>query len=166
MKRPLSAVPLSLLFLLFAVESRAADPVYIDELMESSAATLQRQFPSLRKEGCYRLADGRFLMLSVNTKDQKPWRVAFASAEPCRGPSAGPDVEVRHRSGVQLGDSSPVVVEKLGRPDASAEPEAALRRLGDIEYFYICRISEGCARHTSVFIRDGLVSAISEWYSE
>jgi hypothetical protein len=41
-----------------------------------------------------------------------------------------------------------------------------MRKLGETEYFYICRVSEGCARHTSVLIRDGVVTAISEWYSE
>ena len=67
---------------------------------------------------------------------------------------------------MELGDSTVDIVEKMGRPDASAAPETALKTLGDTEYFYVCRVSEGCARHTSVFIRDGLVSAIAEWYSE
>jgi hypothetical protein len=54
----------------------------------------------------------------------------------------------------------------MGRPDASAPPEVQLKKLGDTEYFFICRVSAGCARHTSVFLRDGLVTAIAEWYSE
>ena len=162
MRRWIGAV--ALLFL--AAEGRAADPVYIDELMESPLATLQQRFPTLKREGCYRLADGLYLMIALEKKDQKPWRVAIASADPCRRVEAGPALEVRHRSGVTLGDNTPTIVEKMGRPDASAPPETASKKLGDMEYFYICRVSEGCARHTSVFIREGVVTAIAEWYSQ
>ena len=150
---------------LFATAGQAA-PVYIDQLMETPLATLQTQFSGLRKEGCYRLVDGRHLMISMNMKERKPWRVALATDAPCRKPQAGPEMDVQHRSGVLLGDKMLSVVEKLGRPDTSTEPEAAMERLGENEYFYMCRVSEGCARHTSIFIRDGAVSAISDWYSD
>lgn len=163
MRLTLSAVAL----LLLAVNSRAADPVYLDELMETPLQSLQRHFPTLRREGCYRLADGRYLMVAIEKKkEQKPWRVALTSADPCRRAEEGPELDVRHRAGLQLGDSTPIIVEKLGRPDASAAPEPALKKLGDMEYFYVCRVSTDCARHTSVFIRGGVVSAIAEWYSE
>lgn len=152
--------------LLVAASSRAADPVYLDQLIESPLTTLQIQFPGLRKEGCYRVAPGRYLLLTMDKKDGRPWRVALSAEEPCRKPEDGPLLDVRHRKNVELGDSTIVVVEKMGRPDASAAPETALRRLGDTEYFYVCRVTDGCARHTSVFIRGGLVSAIAEWYSE
>jgi hypothetical protein len=152
--------------LLVAASSRAADPVYLDQLIESPLTTLQTQFPGLRKEGCYRVAPGRYLLLTMDKKDGRPWRVALSAEEPCRKPEDGPLLDVRHRKNVELGDSTILVVEKMGRPDASAAPETALRRLGDTEYFYVCRVTDGCARHTSVFIRGGLVSAIAEWYSE
>jgi hypothetical protein len=151
--------------LLIAAESRAADTVYLDQLMETPLADLQRSFHNLKRGGCYRLGAGRFLMIEIERKEQKPWRVVLTSSEPCRHADAGPDLEVRERRGIQLGDTTPTVIEKLGRPDASAEPEPGLRELGQTEYFYICRVSEGCARHTSVFLRDGAVSAIAEWYS-
>jgi hypothetical protein len=159
-------VGIAVLLLFVAVSSGAADPVYLDELIETPLASLQTQFPDLRREGCYRLADGHFLQITMDRKDGKPWRVTFASVAPCRRADDGPAVEIRHRSGIALGDSTGAILEKLGRPDASAAPDPAQRRLGDTEYFYICRVSEGCARHTSIFIKDGLVSAISEWYSE
>lgn len=163
MRLALSAVAL----LLVAVNVRAAEPVYLDELMETPLPSLQRHFPSLRREGCYKLADGRFVMIAIEKKkEQKPWRVVLASTEPCRRAEDGPDLDVRQRGGLQLGDSTPVIVEKLGRPDASAAPDPALRKLGDLEYFYVCRVSQDCARHTSIFIRGGMVSAIAEWYSE
>ena len=149
-----------------AASSHAADPVYIDQLMETPLATLQTQFTGLRREGCYAVGDGRFLLITMDKKDGKPWRVALAATEPCRKPETGPAIEVRHRQGVQLGDTTIMVVEKLGRPDASAAPYTTLKRLGDMEYFYVCRLTEGCARHTSVFMRDGVVSAVAEWYSE
>jgi len=152
--------------LLVAVDGRAADPVYLDQLIEMPLSTLQTHFPNLRKEGCYRVADGRFLLITVAKREGKPWRVALTGEPPCRRAEDVAYMDVRQRKGVQLGDSTLKIVEKLGRPDAAAEPEAALRRLGATEYFYICRVSEGCARHTSVFIRDGVVSAISEWYSD
>jgi len=152
--------------LLVAAASRAAEPVYLDQLMEMPLATLQTQFPGLKKEGCYSLVDGRFLLISIEKKDAKPWRVAVTSAEPCRKAAPGPDMDVRQRKGVVLGDSTVMVVEKMGRPDASAAPETALQKLGEVEFFYICRVSEGCARHTSVFIHNGTVSAIAEWYSQ
>lgn len=152
--------------LMIAVSSRAADTVYLDELIESPLSALQARFPGLRKEGCYRVGEERYLLITMNKKGGKPWRVTLASEAPCRKPSDVAALDVQERSGVLLGNSSVEVVEKLGRPDASADPDPALRRLGDIEYFYICRVSEGCARHSSVFIRDGVVSAISEWYSE
>jgi hypothetical protein len=150
--------------LLAAVSSRAADPLYLDQIIEMPLAELQAQFPDLRKEGCYRVAEGRYLMLTMDKKDGKPWRVAISAALPCRRAEDVP-LDVRERKGVELGDSTISVVEKMGRPDASAAPETALKKLGDTEYFYVCKVSDGCARHTSVFIRGGLVSAIAEWYS-
>ena len=150
--------------LLVAVSSRAADPLYLDQIIEMPLATLQQQFPGLRKEGCYRIGTGRYLLLTMDKKDGKPWRVALTADEPCRKPEDGPVLDVRERKGVELGDSTVSIVEKMGRPDASAVPETALKRLGDTEYFYVCRVSEGCARHTSVFIRGGLVTAVAEWY--
>ena len=152
--------------LLVTVSSRAADPLYLDEIVEMPLATLQAQFPGLRKEGCYRVGTDRFLLVTMDKKDGKPWRVALSAETPCRKPEDGPLLDVRQRKGVELGDSTVAIVEKMGRPDASAGPETELRRLGDTEYFYVCRVTEGCARHTSVFIRAGLVSAIAEWYSQ
>ena len=152
--------------LLVAVSSRAADPLYLDEIIEMPLATLQTQFPGLKKEGCYRIATGRYLLITMDKKDGKPWRVALSADVPCRKPEDGPLLDVQHRKGVNLGDSTVAIVEKMGRPDASAVPETALKKLGDTEYFYVCRVSEGCARHTSVFIRAGLVSAVAEWYSQ
>jgi hypothetical protein len=152
--------------LLVAASSRAADPVYLDEIIETPLATLQTQFEGLRKEGCYRVAPNRYLLLTMDKKDGKPWRVALTTEEPCRRAQDGPLLEVRHRKGVELGDSTVAVVEKMGRPDAAAAPETALRKIGDMEYFYVCRVSEGCARHTSVFIKAGVVSGVAEWYSQ
>lgn len=152
--------------LLVTASSRAADPVYLDQLIETPLSTLQTQFPGLRKEGCYRVAPGRYLLLTMDKKDGKPWRVALSAEEPCRRAEDGPLLDVKDRKGVELGESTVVVVEKMGRPDAAAAPETALKKLGDMEYFYVCRVSEGCARHTSVFIKGGLVSAIAEWYSQ
>jgi hypothetical protein len=152
--------------LLVTASSRAADPVYLDQLIETPLSTLQTQFPGLRKEGCYRVASGRYLLLTMDKKDGKPWRVALSAEEPCRRAEDGPLLDVRQRKGVELGDSTVTIVEKMGRPDAAAAPETALKKLGDMEYFYVCRVSEGCARHTSVFIKNGLVSAMAEWYSQ
>ncbi|HYH09114.1 MAG TPA: hypothetical protein VEK11_18845 [Thermoanaerobaculia bacterium] len=153
-------------FALLLAGSAAAEPVYMDELVETPLATLQTLFPGLRKEGCYRLANGQHLQITMDKKDGKPWRVSLATQTPCRKVQEGPTLDLRHRKGVALGDSTLDIIEKMGRPDASAAPDAALRKLGETEYLYMCRVSEGCARHTSVFIRDGVVSAVSEWYSE
>jgi hypothetical protein len=150
--------------LLVTVSSHAADPLYLDEIIEMPLAELQTQFPGLRKEGCYRIADNRYLLLTMDKKDGKPWRVAISVSVPCKRAEEMP-LDVRERKGIELGDSTVQIVEKIGRPDASAAPETALKRLGETEYFYVCKVSESCARHTSVFIRDGLVSAIAEWYS-
>lgn len=155
----------AVVLLLLATASQA-EPVFLDQLVEMPLTTLQTYFPGLKKEGCYRLADGRFLLVAIDKKDGKPWRIVLASDAPCRRPDDGPALDVQQRKGVQFGDSTVQVVEKMGRPDAAAEPETALKRLGETEYFYICRVSEGCARHTSIFIRAGLVSAIAEWYSD
>ena len=152
--------------LLLAVSSRGADPMYLDQLIETPLATLQQQFPNLKAEGCYELEAQRFLHITIHKKDQKPWRVTLTSETPCRRPEPLTGLDVRVRSGLALGDSTVSVVARLGRPDASAPPNAEQRRLGEIEYFYICRVSEGCARHTSVFVKQGVVSAVSEWYSE
>ena len=155
---------LSLLFV--SISSHAAEPVYLDELMEMPLPQLQAQFPGLKKEGCYSVGGGRFLLIAVDRKEGKPWRIVLTAEAPCKRPDVGPAIEVRQRKGVQLGDSSLEIVEKLGRPDASAPPETALKRLGDLEYFYVCRVAEMCARHTSVFMRGGVTSAIAEWYSD
>jgi hypothetical protein len=147
--------------------SLAADPVYIDQLMETPAATLQTHFAGLKKEGCYRLPDGRYVLLNIDRKSSKPSRVAISAAEPCRrAADVRTPMDLRHRTGVEIGDATPAVIEKMGRPDATTDAEAKSRDLGDFEYFYLCRIDEGCARHTSVFLRNGLVSAIAEWYSD
>jgi hypothetical protein len=154
-------------FLLIAFRAQAADPMYIDQLIETPLATLQSQFPNLKKEGCYRIGESRYLLISADPKkEHKPWRIALTSVEPCRRSEDIPPIDVQERSGIRLGDSTISVVKILGRPDASAPPEQSLKKLGDTEFFFICRVSEGCARHTSIFLRDGLVSGIAEWYSE
>jgi len=157
---------IALTALLFAGSALAADPVYIDQLMEQPLASLQQQFPGLKKEGCYRIGTDRFLLIDIAKKEQKPWRVVLTGTAPCRRPEEVGPMDIRLRRGVELGQRTLEVLEKMGRPDASAAPEASLRKLGDTEYFYICRISDGCARHTSVFVREGIVTAIAEWYSE
>lgn len=157
---------LSLLFV--AASSRAADPTYIDQLVETPAATLQGSFTGLKGEGCYQLAADRFLLIDIDKKDQKPWRVMVMSNAPCRRPIEVPDMDVRSRAGVELGQNAQQVIEHLGQPNATSGTDKDLRRLGagDMEYFYICRVSEGCARHTSVYLKDGVVAAIAEWYSQ
>jgi hypothetical protein len=159
---------LAVLSLLFAaVSSRGQTPVYIDQLIETPLATLQTQFPDLKKEGCYRIGDGRFLLISIEAKkEHKPWRIAVTAIEPCRHATDVTAMDVEERAGVQLGDSEIEVVRRMGRPDASAPPEQPLKKLGDLELFFICRVSDGCARHTSVFLRSGVVTAVAEWYSE
>jgi hypothetical protein len=157
---------LAVLSLALALTSHAAEPVYLDQLMESSLPQLQQQFPGLKKEGCYSIGNDRFLLISMDRKEGKPWRIALAAQPPCRKPHEGPAIEVRLRKDIAIGDNTIKVIEKLGRPDASTPPETALQRLGELEYFYVCRVSEMCARHTSVFMRDGLVTALAEWYSE
>ncbi|HEX6095827.1 MAG TPA: hypothetical protein VF432_05850 [Thermoanaerobaculia bacterium] len=159
-------LPFAVFALLFAAGA-AADPVYLDQLMETPLAALQQQFPGLRKEGCYRVAAERYVLIDIQKKEGKPWRVALTDAPPCKRPEdLAAALDVRHRKGVELGHRTVDVLRVMGRPDASAAPEPSLKRLGDTEYFYICRVSEGCARHTSIFVRDGLVSAISDWYSD
>ena len=154
-----------LTLLLITTGAGAQEPVYLDQLMEMPLASLQQYFPKLRKEGCYQIASERYLMIDMD-RDRKPWRVVLASSLPCRRAENGPALDVRERANIDLGHSSVEIVEKMGRPDASTKPEAAMRRLGELEYLFMCRVSEGCARHTSVFVREGTVTAISEWYSE
>ncbi|HEX6159033.1 MAG TPA: hypothetical protein VF111_02635, partial [Thermoanaerobaculia bacterium] len=121
----------AVLTLAVAFASHAAEPVYLDQLMEMPLATLQAQFPGLKKEGCYHIGEGRYLVLSMDKKDGKPWRVAVTSEQPCRRPDDAGLLEVRQRHGVLLGDTTVMVLEKMGRPDASAPPETALKKLGD-----------------------------------
>jgi hypothetical protein len=151
--------------LLLASPVLAADPVYLDQLMEQPLAALQQTFPGLKKEGCYQVGPERFLLIGIERKDQKPWRVLMTSIAPCRRPETVAELDLRDRRGVEIGHRSLDVIEKLGRPDASAPPDPALRKLGETEYFYICRVTEGCARHTSVFVREGRVTGVAEWYS-
>ena len=145
----------------------SAEPIYLDAMMEMQLAELQQQFPSLRREGCYRIGADRYLLIEIEKKDQKPSRIVLSSVAPCRRPEDTlVALDIRHRKEIDLGAKSLEVLEKMKRPDASAPPDGALRKFGDTEYFYICRVSEGCARHTSIYMREGVVSAISEWYSE
>lgn len=150
--------------LLVAVSSRA-DTVYLDELIEMPQSALQARFPGLKKQGCYRIAENRYLSITMNRRGDVPLRVTLSS-EPCRRPADIAGIEVLHRSGAEVGGSPVDVVTKLGQPHASATPDTSQERLGDTEYLYICQISQGCNRHTSVFLRDGVVTAISEWHSE
>jgi len=159
-------LPVAVVALLAITAGAAADPVFIDQLMEMPLESLQQQFPKLRNDGCYQIGPDRFLRIEVDRKERKPSRISLSSDAPCRRPEEGPALEVRERTGIDLGAATLTVLEKMGRPDASAAPEGAFKRFGETEYFYICRTSEGCARHTSVFVRNGLVSAISSWYSE
>ena len=156
----------AVLTLAVAFASYAAEPVYLDQLMETPLATLQAQFPGLKREGCYSIGEGRYLLISMDKKDGRPWRVTVTTEQPCKRPEDAGTLEVRQRHGVLLGDTTLMVLEKMGRPDASAPPEAALKKLGDLEYFYVCRVSDQCARHNSVFIKNGVVTALAEWYSE
>ena len=158
---------IALAALLLAGSALAAEPVYLDQLMEQPLSSLQQQFPGLKKEGCYRIAADRFLLIEIEKKDQKPWRVVLTSSAPCRRPAdPAAAIDVRQRKGVELGDRTTAILARMGRPEASAAPEASLKKLGDLEYFYICRVSDQCARHTSVFVREGVVTAIAEWYSQ
>ena len=157
---------LALLVAMGSASAFAADPVYIDQLMEMPLGTLQRTFPDLRKEGCYHLSADRYLVIEIEKKDQKPGRIVLTSTPPCRRPIESPNVDVRMRNGLDLGQGPTDIIKQAGRPDTAAKPDGSLRRFGDLEYFYICRISEGCARHTSVFLKGGVVSAVAEWYSE
>ena len=160
-------VALSVLALLFvAAASSAADPVYIDELMEMPVARLQTTFSGLKKEGCYRIAENRYVLVQIDKKDLKPWRVILSTEPPCRRAETGPVIDLRLRTGIDLGQTQVDVVKTMKRPETAQPTDTALRRFGDMEWVYICRVSEGCARHTSVFFKDGVVSAISEWYSE
>ncbi len=159
------AVPL-LAVLLVATGARAADPVYLDQLIEMPAPALEAQFGQIKREGCFQVAPDRFLLVTMDKKNRKVWRVVVTSVEPCKRPIAGPGLDVQERNGVAIGDSTIAVVERLGRPDAAAAPDPALKKLGETEYFYICRYEDGCARHTSVLMRSGVVTAIAEWYSE
>lgn len=155
---------LSLLFI--AAAGSAADPVYLDELMEMPVARLQTTFRDLKKEGCYRIAENRYVLVQIDKKDLKPWRVVIATEAPCRRAETGPVMDLRERTGVDLGQTQVDVVKQMKRPETAQPTDSSLRRFGDMEWFYICRVSESCARHTSVFFKDGLVSAIAEWYSE
>lgn len=142
-------------------------PLYIDDVVEAPLEQLQSVFPGLQKEGCYRINDSAHLLLTIDEKAEKPWRVVLASAPPCgEVEDIAGFLDIRHRSGVRLGDSAERVVERLGRPEMSDAPQPPHRGLGDIEYFYLCRVSEMCARHTSIFLRRGKVIAIAEWYSQ
>jgi hypothetical protein len=134
--------------------------------VETPLAQLQTRFEGLKKEDCYRIASDRWVMISIDKKDQKPWRIVLASVEPCKRPHDGPAVDIRERRGVQIGDAVGIVVQKMGAPDSATAADASMRKFGDMEYFYICRVEEGCARHTSVFLTGGVVTAIAEWYSE
>ena len=156
----------AVLTLFVAFAGYAAEPVYLDQLMETPLATLQAQFPGLKKEGCYSIGGNRYVLISMDKKEGKPWRVTVTSEQPCKHPQDAGLMEVRQRHGVQLGDTTVTVLEKMGRPDASSAPEPKLAKLGEVEYFYVCRVSEQCARHNSVYIKDGVVSAMAEWYSE
>lgn len=150
--------------LLVALGSRA-DTVYLDELVEMPQSALQNRFPGLKKQGCYRIAEDRYLSITMQRRGDLPLRVTVAM-EPCRRPVDIAGIEVQHRSGANVGGTTVDVVTKLGQPHAAAAPDSTQERLGDTEYLYICQISQGCNRHTSVFIRDGIVTAISEWHSE
>ena len=152
--------------LLVAGSSGAADPVYLDEMVETPLATLQTMFRGLKKEGCYRIAEDRYVLITIDKKDEKPWRVLLSSEPPCRRFETGPVIDLRTRSGVDLGNSQVQVVQRMGRPEVAGPPEQSMKRFGDTEFFYICRVSEGCARHTSIFVKRDAVSAIAEWYSE
>ena len=147
--------------------STAADPIYIDQLMDTPLAALQTHFSGLRRDGCYTLADGSFVLVNIDRKEGKPWRVALTADPPCRRPTpVRTPMDLQQRKGVAIGDRLTDVVAKLGGPDAITDTDSKLRQFGDSEYLYICRSDQACVRHTSIFMRDGLVSAIAEWYSE
>lgn len=151
---------------LVAASSQAADPVYLDELMETPLAKLQAMFPNLRKDGCYEIGQNRFVLIEIDKKEAKPWRVVLASSAPCKRAEAGPSIDIRERAGVELGETQVSVVQRLGHPTIAQDADPGMKRFGNAEYFYMCKVSEECARHTSVFLREGVVSAIAEWYSQ
>ena len=156
----------SLLLMLAAATGIAADPVYLDEIAETPLSRLQTMFAGLKNEGCYRIAEERYVLITIDKKDEKPWRVVLSSTPPCRRADTGPAIDLRVRTGVELGETQLAVVGRMGRPDTAAEAEPSMKKFGDMEFFYLCRVSESCARHTSVFLKQGTVSAVAEWYSE
>ena len=155
---------LSLLLVAFA--ANAADPLYLDQMMETQLPALQSMFPDLKKEGCYQIGENRYLLVTIEKKDQKPWRIVLASTPPCKHAEIGPQLDIRERAGAELGQTQLQVIQKMGRPETALPSDPDMKKFGDMEYFYVCRVSDGCARHTSVFMKGGTVSAIAEWYSQ
>src|SRR5688500_11923454 len=121
-------VALAVVLLLLAAGSMAAEPVYLDELVETPLTRLQTMFPGLKKEGCYRIADDRYVLITIDKKDEKPWRVVLASAPPCRRAETGPAIDLRVRTGIELGETQIAVVERMGRPETAAASEPSMRK--------------------------------------
>ena len=109
---------LTLLSLLaLAVPAKAADPVYLDQLIETPLNALQAQFPNLKKEGCYRTGEGRYHAEQEHhpaaVRDAPDLRMGRAAESHTGDELPGPLVEVPGRFGVRLGHQS----HPPGRPD-------------------------------------------------
>src|SRR5690349_24814550 len=90
--------------------AQAADPIYLDQLIETPADTLEAQLGKMKREGCFQIGADRFLFITMDKKDRKPWRVVLSSIEPCKKPVQVAEMDVRERNGVNIGDTTPNVL--------------------------------------------------------
>ena len=155
----------------------SAPPRAMDDLLDTPVASVERRFGPGSYARCYQISDGRFVNLGVDDEDPtRFWSVELADVSDCTT-TMPPLIEMpsKFNIGVDLGDPIEKALSVLGQPDSvlkqppeGSSDEIVLRfqRRGGIEYMYRCKAPPDCGSVTSIFARNGKVSAISISYSD
>lgn len=155
----------------------SAPPRTLDDLLDAPVASVEHWYGPGTYLRCYQLGDSRFINLDVDEGDPRQfWSVELADVPECATTMApNADMPSTFKVGVDLGDTVEKALSILGRPDEVLKeaPEgssdaaiARFKRLGGIEYIFRCKAPATCGTVTSIFARDGKVSAVSVWYSD
>lgn len=155
----------------------SSPPRVLDDLLDSPVASVEQRYGPGSYLRCYQLGDSRFVNLDVDEGDPGHfWSVELADVSDCETTMApNPGMPSTFNVGVDLGDPVEKALTVLGHPDEvlTEAPEgssdaaiARFKRRGGTEYIFRCKTPATCGTVTSIFARNGKVSAISIWYAD
>jgi hypothetical protein len=151
----------------------ASAPKTLTGVLDAPVWTIEKRYGLGASERCYEAANGRFVILSVDSEDPRRfWRVMVSDVRLCE-PWAihQPQMPSTFEVPFDLGDTSDKVISSMGEPSSKGADERSanswpeLTKLGGEVWTYECSAPSDCGWLTRVFFRERRVSAIEMSYS-